>query len=123
MRLLVDNALSPRVAAALAGDGHDVVHVRDRGLHAASDVELLELAREEGRVIVSADSDFGTLLALRDAQRPSFLLWRSRDRPSLEKQARAIASVIDQCRDDLDAGAVVVIDDERIRVRRLPIGG
>ncbi len=46
MRFLIDNALSPTVAFALSAAGHDVVHVRDRGLQAASDTELNALAAE-----------------------------------------------------------------------------
>lgn len=67
MRFLIDNALSPEVARLLRVAGHDAVHVRDYGLHAAEDSVILERAEMEERVIVSADSDFGVLLAGRAA--------------------------------------------------------
>ena len=57
MKFLIDNALSPEVARLLSDAGHDAVHVRDYGLQAASDLLLLELAEQEDRMLVSADTD------------------------------------------------------------------
>jgi predicted nuclease of predicted toxin-antitoxin system len=72
LRFLIDNALSPLVAERLRDAGHDVAHVRDHGLATASDAEVFAHAVEEDRILVSADTDFGTLLALRGEGRPSF---------------------------------------------------
>ena len=121
MRLLVDNALSPKLANGLHADGHDVVHVRDIGLQAASDSALFDLALAQERVILSEDTDFGTLLALRAATKPSVVLFRG----MLDRSAANLLSLfranLPAVAAELDIGAVVIIEPTRIRVRRLPI--
>jgi predicted nuclease of predicted toxin-antitoxin system len=122
MKFLVDNALSPKVAQALAHSGHDAIHVRSRGLQGACDADLFELAAREGRTIVSADTDFGTLLAVRKETRPSVILFRGRGRRRPERQAALLLDNLDLIRGELDAGAIVTIYESRLRIRRLPVG-
>ena len=57
MRLLLDNNLSPRLVDVLSKEGWDIVHVGSLGLRAASDRVVLQRARDDGRALVSADTD------------------------------------------------------------------
>ncbi|MGH8922618.1 MAG: DUF5615 family PIN-like protein, partial [Actinomycetes bacterium] len=79
--------LSPRVAAQLCKDGYHASHVQDHGLLNASDEAILRHALEANHVIVSADSDFATMLALAGMSCPSLILLRSADRNTPDEQA------------------------------------
>jgi hypothetical protein len=63
VKFLIDQNLSPRLASLLTAAGHDAVHTDALGLATAPDEVVLERARVDDRVVVSADSDFGTVLA------------------------------------------------------------
>lgn len=76
MRSLVDANLSPRLAADIRQLRHDVVHVADIDMLTASDTEILHRAEIEQRVVVTADTDFPMILALRQASNPSVVLLR-----------------------------------------------
>ncbi|HXH57433.1 DUF5615 family PIN-like protein [Iamia sp.] len=121
MRFLIDQNLSPLFADQLRSAGHDVVHTRDIGLATASDAVILKRTLDEDRFLISADTDFGFLLVESASLRPSVILLRFRS-PRLAGPLAALllANLVDIA-DDLEAGAVAVLEDERVRVRRLPL--
>ena len=121
MRFLIDNALSPVVAEGLRSSGHDALHVRDIGLAAASDVELFELAADQNRVLISADTDFGTLLALRSATKPSVILFRGGAQRRPADQLRLLVANLAAIRKSLDEGCLCIFESNRIRIRTLPV--
>lgn len=87
------------------------------------DTEIPEIALNENRVIVSTDTDFGTLLAIRAEITPSFILFRGMTIRRPEKQIKVLLANLPNLTETLEKGSVVVFDQNRVRVRNLPIGG
>lgn len=119
MSFLLDECLPTAAAAAMREAGHDAVHVTEAGLRGATDRAVMAAAVAERRILLSADTDFGELLATSRDGTPSVVLFRGR--ATAADRVRVLLDNLDQVADDLLAGAVVVIGKERIRIRRLPI--
>jgi predicted nuclease of predicted toxin-antitoxin system len=111
------------LAEILRAAGHDVSHVREVGLQAAADQVVLAAAKAEQRVVISADTDFGTLLSRSGAKLPSVLLIRRLVGRRAAEQAATILANLPAVADDLEAGAIAVLTDEWVRIRRLPMLG
>jgi predicted nuclease of predicted toxin-antitoxin system len=121
MRFLIDNALSPVVAEGLRQADHDAIHVRDLGLAAADDETIFDHADRDQRVIVSADTDFGTILAMRNTARPSVILFRRATPRNPIGQVKMLLANVAEIAPSIERGAVVVLEPQRIRVRSLPM--
>lgn len=121
MKFLIDNALSPYIAEQLSVQGHDALHVRDLGLQSAADSAIVTRAAKEGRVLVSADTDFATLLAVSEGTTPSIILFRRDTGRSPIKQVEFLLANLPAIAQALEEGSIIVFEDTRLRVRRLPI--
>ena len=120
MRFLLDMGLSPRTAEWLGNAGHDAVHLRDQGLQRLSDSDIIGKAAKENRIILTFDLDFSRLLALLRLAQPSVVLFRlSAYTPA--KIHPLMDDLIRRFGPPLEKGAIIVVDDDRVRVRMLPI--
>jgi predicted nuclease of predicted toxin-antitoxin system len=121
MRFLIDNALSPVVAEGLRQADYDAIHVPDLGFAAADDVTIFEHADRDQRVIVSAETDFGTLLATRNTASPSVNLFRGATPRNPIGQVKLLLANLGEIAPSVERGAVVVLEPMQIRVRTLPM--
>ena len=120
MKLLLDQGLPRSAAGLLNAADFDTIHVGDIGYATADDEAILAKAREEARVVVTLDADFHTLMALSGANGPSVIRVRLQGlrAPAL---VDLLLYTIEQCRNDLDTGALVTVQRGRIRVHHLPL--
>ena len=120
MRLLLDQGTPRSAAAILRQAGFDTVHTAEIGMAAASDEEILSRASAEHRIVVTLDADFHALLALSGERNPSIIRIRLEGLRAEEFNA-LLQKVLEQCRSELEAGAMVSVQANRVRVRNLPI--
>lgn len=120
MKLLLDQGLPRSAAALLCEAGIDAIHVADIGFSAADDTDILQRAQEDERVVVTLDADFHALLALTEVTSPSVIRIRI-ERLRAEALTNLLLTVVGECEEDLEQGAVVTVEPSRIRVRRLPL--
>ena len=92
-------------------------------MQAATDEAILARALEEDRIVISADSDFGVLLAVQGAARPSFILFREPDFRAAGDYINILLPALPLLEPELVAGCVAVFRNGRLRVRRLPFSG
>ncbi len=120
IRFLVDMNLSPRIVTDLRQQGWDILRVSQVLPMDAPDSEILEFARQQNRVIITQDLDFSSLLALGGYEKPSLITFRL-SVPDPETITWKLLELLSDIEEELLAGCAVVIDDRRVRVRRLPI--
>ena len=121
MRFLADMGVSLGVVNWLRENGHDAIHLRDEGLQSATDEVVFEMAASELRVLLTFDLDFGEIIALSTEQPPSVILFRLRN-PRTSHVIERLRDAVEQTTPALEQGAVVVVEETRLRVRRLPLG-
>ncbi len=121
MRFLLDMGVDVRVGTWLREHGHEPVHLRDQGLQRLPNGEIFTKAISENRVILTFDLDFGEIAALARGRKASVVVFRLHNTRTAHVLER-LASVLPDCSSILEKGAIVVVEEDRHRVRPLPVG-
>ena len=114
MKFLLDVCAGGRLRTWLEGLGYDVVEVRSRDPF-LSDEEVLAWAREEKRIVVTVDKDFGELAVNRGEVHCGII--RLPDVPFSERKT-LMQHILSYHIADLETGSIITVSRTRIRVRR-----
>ncbi|MBF0554432.1 MAG: DUF5615 family PIN-like protein [Nitrospirae bacterium] len=120
MKFLADMGISKSAVKFLQQLGHDTVHVREAGMKCALDVEIVTKARNEDRIVLTCDLDFGDILAASGDDKPSVIIFRLENEKPVNMNKR-LAQVLKESSNALREGAIVLVEESRHRVRFLPI--
>ena len=120
MKLLADQDVYASTIGFLSGLGHDVVPAAQLGLAQAEDAELLRVARDEGRILVTRDRDFGALVFVQGGG-PGVIYLRIL--PSTQNAVHAeLERVLTLYGEQELQSSFIVIEPGRHRIRRLGPG-
>jgi predicted nuclease of predicted toxin-antitoxin system len=120
LRFIADVHISPLTVAALKSNGYDIFRTTELLPTTASDSNILEIARIETRIIITQDLDFSMLIALAKYNQPSLITLRlSSAKPDIVTQKLLI--VLPNLEEELRSGSAITINDNSIRIRKLPI--
>jgi predicted nuclease of predicted toxin-antitoxin system len=120
MKFLLDMPVSTVLIDVLEAYEHEGVHAHQIGKERATDRELLEIARQEDRVVITADLDFPRLLALSSAAGPGLILFRGGNYSDVE-MCDLLERVLKQVMSETLACSICVVDKKRIHITQLPI--
>ena len=120
MRFLADMGVSQSLVEWLRSEGYDAVHLREEGLQKLSDMEIFQKGDIEDRIVITFDLGFGEIVAS-SLQTVSVIVYRLRNARAAHQVDR-LRAVLSAVAEDIQRGAVVVIEEGRHRIRKLPIG-
>ena len=120
IKMLLDQGLPRTAANLLRGHGWDAQHVSESGMSKAEDAAIIALARTGQRAVVTPDANFHALLAVTGATGPSVLLIRMEGLKA-DQVAELVKRVLHLASDDLKRGAMVTVDDGKVRIKLLPV--
>jgi predicted nuclease of predicted toxin-antitoxin system len=120
MRLIADLHIAPRTVEFLKSLGHDVIRVSQVLPPTSSDREIIAYAARERRAILTQDLDFSAEIALSRQGYPSVILLRLLS-SRIESVNRILSDVLPTLEEDLQHGALISVEDHRVRRRRLPL--
>ena len=112
--------IADSVAKWLTSIGHDAMHLNDENLYQLEDGLILAKAINERRIIITADMDFGQLLAFNRSETASVIQFRTSDFTPGNVKAK-LQLLFDKFVNQLDEHFIITVEDNRMRFRKLPI--
>jgi predicted nuclease of predicted toxin-antitoxin system len=117
IRIKVDENLPEQIADLFNAHGYDALTVGDQGWRGLADDELWRRIQAEGRWLVTADKEFGDIRRYRPGSHAGLILLRL-SQESRAEYLRLAGRVPTQIKLDEINGAIVVVTERGIRVRR-----
>ncbi len=120
MKFITDIHISPQTVKGLLNKGYQIKRVTEFLESNAKDSQILDLAFKEKSTLITQDLDFSALLAKRGTNKPSVITLRVNNaKPS--NITKILERALPQIKSEINKGSIIIIEEERIRIRKLPI--
>ncbi|MCS7138962.1 MAG: DUF5615 family PIN-like protein [Crenarchaeota archaeon] len=120
MRFLANMCISPKTVEFLRSLGYETSRASELGLSTSTDQEIIDYAAKNSMVLITMDLDMGRIIALIGERKPSVILLRLR-KPTVENVNKKLSYALNKTIDKLEKGVIVVLEEQRIRIRELPL--
>ncbi len=120
MKFIADINISPQTVKKLVEKGYKIKRITEFLKPNAKDEEILDLALREKSTIITQDLDFSALLAKRGVNKPSVIVLRV----NIAKPIRItemLEKALPKIKSELSKGSIIIVEEERVRIRKLPI--
>ena len=120
MKIVIDMNIPPTWVSVFEAAGYQAVHWSTVGDIKATDTSIMAWAVSNGYMVFTHDLDFGTLLAISEADTPSVIQVRTQD-VFPDKLGKIVLAALKQFQSELEAGALVTVNEAQAKARILPI--
>jgi len=118
MKILTDQDIYRLTVEKLKQWGHDVITAKELGMHKSSDEDLLKTSRKTGRLLITRDKDFGSLIFLRTQESVGVILLRMVPK-TIDKVHNELYRLLQEQTQDILKNFFCVVEPKRYRMRRL----
>ena len=120
MKIVIDMNIPPTWVSVFEAAGYDAVHWSSIGDIKAKDSTIMAWAVSNNYTVFTHDLDFGTLLAISEANTPSVIQVRTQD-VFPDKLGKIVLAALKQLQTELETGALVTVNEAQAKARILPI--
>ena len=115
IKFLADENIAPSLVLALRAKGYDIKDIKEERLFGLSDEGVVKLARQQSRIILTCDKDFGNLMKFPLQVHKGVVLLRFSNLAPLNLIKRFIPLLETKLKDKL-TGSLVIIKDNYIDI-------
>jgi predicted nuclease of predicted toxin-antitoxin system len=116
VKIKLDENIGTRGRELLAADGHDVATVRDQGLSGSSDETIFEVCRDEGRVLITLDRDFGEVLRFPPNESAGIVILDLGPRATPQRLLDRLKDFLEVAKDHDVRAALWIVEPGRVRI-------
>ncbi len=116
MRFLTDENIYPQMVEAIRCLSHDVLDIKEQNLFSIPDSDIIQIAEDTNRILITYDKDFSNILIYPPSQYPGIIVLRL-SRLLIKDAIRQLTSFIEELSEEKIKGRLAIVEPDRVRLR------